>query len=1143
MYYDLDTHSSKVRSPLDSKAVNGLSSFPISPTNEGPRLPNKRPISESEFHQRSYSAAMGPMGANENHGPMRTKVSQENLSHNHEGVREGRRFKDNDTISQQRNRLRGEENEEDELEDDDDMDERENKQTGETDEENVDELMDEDELDDNGSDRHNRSFYPHPEQQQPFGAPHHPQQHPHPSHGSRSLPNILPRPGAGYGSGYNHDGSADDQRYSGMSTWNATTESPRQGGPRNNRPLQARPPNSEQSLTQGGEHHSQPNNHSVNSTNGAEASNGAAANRENGGSFGNTASVNNGSSKKRTTPAKHKCPQCDKYFTRPFNLKSHQRTHTQERPFVCSFAHCARAFSRLHDCNRHMRTHWRIKPYSCPECHRNFVRQDALTRHLRLDFGHNRCSGYPGPVPGSNQDKSEESGDDHMEDSPTETPSNNFSASQSGEVGNATAKAGPPYMLSTSPISPTTASPAGQGQAHGKGQAVPTLRPDSKQEPESERTMPASSASVSASVSAPAQPMRDQRMSQMPSSAPEPIHPSGFESQDEREQGMVRRDSGGPQSRYASGNAPMSFVHRSGTLERRAVTPPSTKETPAFLSQHGRSFSHSSFSHGQPSAPVTSSPMSAPLPSVPPPSGAISSQDRRGPPSHGRNGGSWPGPGQDPSTPPSEYYHGAPHSRQPPPGPIITRSEAPEYERARTFTHPPSDYPPSPSEARRASPSEWNASGPDRWGWDQQRHQEVRHRHAGWSSAPPSRGPMPSPHPQDQAPHPPIPPPRASTMDSWPRGGPPSSPLSREELTSPRGPVRIPQRPPTDYPSSPYPLEPGAGGHGARSVPGGPPTMGRSIEPLRRPELDHDRLRSMTDIDRVRGPAHSWSEQRSRSFHELDAGAAHRSRFEQLPHSPQHPREPVPIGRAPAPEATSSGPERPHTYSGVVGAERHPQSGPYQERDFYRESGKPPMMKDHVGRDYPVRSQSTTEYDADREGFHHQSRYPSDPKVMARESRRSMSPGPPRRFLGSEGRPYEGGNVRYSHQADRPEPYSREEAERMSGRPFRNEERLVMSPLPREDLNNGYFGSNEPGRPNSYRVAGHGYPQGPTSAPLPHPHQRPHESPQQRHPDAHYDPSRRERHSLDMPLTSPTSAIGPPPVSKRSLSSAVVTSR
>ncbi|KAF9211021.1 hypothetical protein BGZ59_008632, partial [Podila verticillata] len=31
---------------------------------------------------------------------------------------------------------------------------------------------------------------------------------------------------------------------------------------------------------------------------------------------------------------------------------------------------------------------------------------DALTRHLRLDFGHNRCSGYPGPVSGSGKDDS-----------------------------------------------------------------------------------------------------------------------------------------------------------------------------------------------------------------------------------------------------------------------------------------------------------------------------------------------------------------------------------------------------------------------------------------------------------------------------------------------------------------------------------------------------------------------------------------------------------------------------------------------------------------------------------------------------------------------------------------------------------------
>jgi len=107
---------------------------------------------------------------------------------------------------------------------------------------------------------------------------------------------------------------------------------PRQGGPRNNRPLQVRPTTSAEAGGLSSAEYSESGSSHLN----GEGSNGADSTHV---GPANSVSVNNGSSKKRTTPAKHKCPQCDKYFTRPFNLKSHQRTHTQERPFVCSFSH------------------------------------------------------------------------------------------------------------------------------------------------------------------------------------------------------------------------------------------------------------------------------------------------------------------------------------------------------------------------------------------------------------------------------------------------------------------------------------------------------------------------------------------------------------------------------------------------------------------------------------------------------------------------------------------------------------------------------------------------------------------------------------------------------------------------------------
>ena len=49
------------------------------------------------------------------------------------------------------------------------------------------------------------------------------------------------------------------------------------------------------------------------------------------------------------------CTLCPKRFTRAYNLRSHLRTHTDERPFVCSV--CGKAFARQHDRRRHEGLH------------------------------------------------------------------------------------------------------------------------------------------------------------------------------------------------------------------------------------------------------------------------------------------------------------------------------------------------------------------------------------------------------------------------------------------------------------------------------------------------------------------------------------------------------------------------------------------------------------------------------------------------------------------------------------------------------------------------------------------------------------------------------------------------------------------
>lgn len=89
------------------------------------------------------------------------------------------------------------------------------------------------------------------------------------------------------------------------------------------------------------------------------------------------------------------CPQCPKVFQKPYNLKSHMKSHSDDKPFDCLF--CDRKFARLHDKKRHEALHGGRKNFRCEGylkdgttswgCGKKFARSDALLRHFRTETG------------------------------------------------------------------------------------------------------------------------------------------------------------------------------------------------------------------------------------------------------------------------------------------------------------------------------------------------------------------------------------------------------------------------------------------------------------------------------------------------------------------------------------------------------------------------------------------------------------------------------------------------------------------------------------------------------------------------------------------------------------------------------------